>query len=66
MAGHLAVASKHYGPDFDDSIERVANKPADSASLDSIHGIGQAKRERWGDDFLGVIRAFLSASPNSG
>jgi ATP-dependent DNA helicase RecQ len=47
-------------------IELAARRPADSASLDTIHGIGQAKRERWGDDFLGVIRAFLSVSPNSG
>jgi ATP-dependent DNA helicase RecQ len=47
-------------------IELAATQPPDSASLDTIHGIGQAKRERWGDDFLGVIRAFLSVSPNSG
>jgi len=39
-------------------IELAARKPADSAALDTIHGIGQAKRERWGEDFLQVIRDF--------
>ncbi len=39
-------------------IELAARRPADSASLDTIHGIGQAKRERWGEDVLKVIRAF--------
>ncbi len=39
-------------------IELAASKPADSAALQAIHGIGQAKRERWGEDFLSVIRAF--------
>ena len=37
-------------------IELAARKPADSAALETIHGIGQAKRERWGEDFLRVIR----------
>jgi ATP-dependent DNA helicase RecQ len=39
-------------------IELAASKPADSAALQAIHGIGQAKRERWGEDFLSVIREF--------
>ena len=39
-------------------IELALTKPADPAALDTIHGIGQAKRERWGEDFLEVIRAF--------
>jgi ATP-dependent DNA helicase RecQ len=39
-------------------IELAARKPADSAGLETIHGIGQAKRERWGDDFLAVIQGF--------
>ena len=39
-------------------MELAASKPADSAALANIYGIGQAKRERWGGDFLGVIRAF--------
>jgi ATP-dependent DNA helicase RecQ len=39
-------------------IELAARKPADSAALTTIHGIGQAKRERWGEDFLRVIREF--------
>jgi len=38
-------------------IELAARKPADVAALATIHGIGQAKLERWGDDFLEVIRA---------
>ena len=37
-------------------IELAARKPADSAALETIHGVGQAKRERWGEDFLKVIR----------
>jgi ATP-dependent DNA helicase RecQ len=37
-------------------IELAARKPADGAALETIHGIGQAKRERWGEDFLRVIR----------
>jgi ATP-dependent DNA helicase RecQ len=39
-------------------IELAARKPADGAALKTIHGIGQAKRERWGEDFLQVIREF--------
>ncbi len=38
-------------------LELAARKPADLAALDDIHGIGQAKRERWGEDLLAVIRA---------
>jgi ATP-dependent DNA helicase RecQ len=38
-------------------IELAAKKPADPAALATIHGIGQAKLERWGEDFLAVIRA---------
>jgi ATP-dependent DNA helicase RecQ len=41
-------------------IELAAMKPADSAALQTIHGIGQAKRERWGEDFLSVIRSFAT------
>jgi ATP-dependent DNA helicase RecQ len=37
-------------------IELATRKPADSAALETIHGIGQAKRERWGEAFLSVIR----------
>jgi ATP-dependent DNA helicase RecQ len=39
-------------------IELAARKPADGAALNTIHGIGQAKLERWGEDFLQVIREF--------
>ncbi len=37
-------------------IELAVRKPADSPALETIHGIGQAKRERWGEDFLRVIQ----------
>lgn len=37
-------------------IELAVRKPTHSAALEAIHGIGQAKRQRWGEDFLGVIR----------
>ena len=46
-------------------LELAARKPADSAALDTIHGIGQAKRERWGEDFLGVIREFAGTGRRS-
>ena len=39
-------------------IELATRRPTDIAALESIHGIGQAKLERWGDDFLTVIRGF--------
>ncbi len=39
-------------------IELAVKKPADIRALGTIHGIGQAKRERWGEDVLGVIRRF--------
>jgi len=39
-------------------LELAARRPADLAGLDTIHGIGQAKRERWGEDLLEVIRNF--------
>jgi ATP-dependent DNA helicase RecQ len=41
-------------------IELAVQKPADSAALATIHGIGQAKLERWGEDFLRVIRGFAT------
>jgi ATP-dependent DNA helicase RecQ len=47
-------------------IELAARKPADSAVLETIHGIGQAKRERWGQDFLEVVREFARSSTAGG
>jgi ATP-dependent DNA helicase RecQ len=41
-------------------FELAARKPDRLAALDSIHGIGQAKRARWGEDFLEVIRTFAT------
>ena len=39
-------------------IELALKKPRHLASLGAIHGIGQAKRDRWGEDVLAVIRRF--------
>ena len=39
-------------------IDLAMKKPANLAALDTIHGIGQAKRARWGNDFLAVIHGF--------
>lgn len=47
-------------------LELAARKPADSAALETIHGIGQAKRERWGADFLAVIRGFAGSGMGTG
>jgi ATP-dependent DNA helicase RecQ len=37
-------------------IELATRRPRDIEALESVHGIGQAKLERWGEDFLEVIR----------
>ena len=37
--------------------QMVHDKPADEAALLSISGVGQAKLERYGEEFLAVIRA---------
>jgi ATP-dependent DNA helicase RecQ len=47
-------------------IELAARKPADSAALETIHGVGQAKRKRWGEDFLEVVREFARNSTGTG
>ncbi len=48
-------------------IELALKRPANVWALGAIHGIGQAKRERWGEDFLEVIRrsAGSAATPGS-
>ena len=56
MQGHLA---------------RLRSAHADRAALATIHGIGQAKLERWGETILRVIRGFpgtgmATADPGSG
>ena len=43
-------------------IELALKKPATTAALATIYGIGQAKRERWGDDFLHAIRGSAGAA----
>ena len=43
-------------------IELATKRPTDSADLATIHGIGQAKLERWGEDFLQVIRGFAGTA----
>ena len=47
-------------------IELALKKPAHLTALDTIHGIGQAKRERWGEEFLGVIRRFADGTGTPG
>jgi ATP-dependent DNA helicase RecQ len=47
-------------------IELAARRPADLVALETIHGIGQAKLERWGEDFLGVIRGFAGTATEAG
>jgi ATP-dependent DNA helicase RecQ len=39
-------------------LELAARRPADRAALATIHGIGQAKLERWGETILRVILGF--------
>ena len=39
-------------------LELATRRPTDKTELETIHGIGQAKLERWGEDFLAVIRGF--------
>jgi ATP-dependent DNA helicase RecQ len=39
-------------------LELALRKPTQLAALGTIHGIGQAKLERWGEDFVAVIRRF--------
>jgi ATP-dependent DNA helicase RecQ len=43
-------------------IELATRRPASAAALATIHGIGQAKRERWGEDFLAVIGGFAATA----
>ncbi|HLT00642.1 MAG TPA: RecQ family ATP-dependent DNA helicase, partial [Geminicoccaceae bacterium] len=43
-------------------IELARKKPENLAALETIHGIGQAKRDRWGREFLEVIRQFATRS----
>jgi ATP-dependent DNA helicase RecQ len=47
-------------------IELALKKPANLWALGAIHGIGQAKRERWGEEFLGVIRRFAGSAGTLG
>jgi ATP-dependent DNA helicase RecQ len=47
-------------------IELAARRPGDLATLDTINGIGRAKRERWGEDFLAVIRGFAGTGLEPG
>ncbi len=37
-------------------IEMAKARPADAAALGQLHGIGQAKLDRYGETFLGLIR----------
>jgi ATP-dependent DNA helicase RecQ len=42
--------------------EMVAQRPADREALLRVHGVGQAKVERYGDRFLAVMRAAEAGS----
>jgi ATP-dependent DNA helicase RecQ len=44
--------------------EMVAQRPADREALLRVHGVGQAKVERYGDRFLAVMRAAEAGSAN--
>ncbi len=37
-------------------IEMASRRPDSSGALEDVHGVGQVKLERWGDEFLEVIR----------
>jgi len=43
-------------------LEMARHRPDSGAGLESLHGIGRTKRERWGDEFLAVIRSFTGTS----
>jgi ATP-dependent DNA helicase RecQ len=43
-------------------IELSTRRPADTEALATMHGIGRAKLERWGEDFLQVIRGFAETA----
>ena len=43
-------------------LELAQQKPANLQALGTIHGIGQTKRERWGEEFLAVIRRFTGTA----
>ncbi len=47
-------------------IELALRKPASLGALGTIHGIGEAKRERWGEEVLGVIRGFAESAGTPG
>lgn len=38
-------------------IEMARHRPQTTSALEDLHGIGRVKRDRWGEDFLGVIRS---------
>ncbi len=41
-------------------------KPTTLAALGGVHGVGQAKLVQYGDEFLGVIRAYLDGERPAG
>ena len=44
-------------------LDMVAQRPRTLASLVDVHGVGEAKRDRWGQDFLTVIRQEIAGEP---
>ncbi|MBZ0268826.1 DNA helicase RecQ, partial [bacterium] len=46
-------------------IEMAQRRPKSARELESVHGVGAAKLERWGEEFLAVIRLGDAASPDA-
>ena len=44
-------------------IEMAKSKPVDLWALRSVHGVGERKREAYGERFAGAIKDFLSQAP---
>ena len=44
-------------------VEMVRQKPVDLWALRSVHGVGERKREAYGERFVGAIADFLSHTP---
>ena len=47
-------------------IEMARGKPVDLWALRSIHGVGERKREAYGERFTDAIREFLSDAAGRG
>jgi ATP-dependent DNA helicase RecQ len=43
-------------------VDMARTKPRTAADLARVHGVGEAKLRRYGEVFLGVIRAYLPSA----